>query len=102
MSKHQAEPKTFAEKVSAQLQEAKSQIEALEASAKGTLGQAEIAAINDLKTKSQEIDKKSQDLKTAGETKAAQLKAEIDADLAKFKAAAEQLRSKPTRKSAAK
>jgi len=102
VSKHQAEPKTFAEKVSAQLQEAKSQIEALEASAKGKLGQAEIAAINDLKTKSQEIDKKSQDLKTTGEAKAAQLKAEIDADLAKFKAAAEQLSAKPKSKSAAK
>jgi hypothetical protein len=102
VSKHQAKPTTFAEKVSAQLQEAKSQIEAIEASAKGKLGHAEIEAINDLKTKSQEIDKKSQDLKTTGEAKAAQLKAEIETDLAKFKAAAEQLTTKPKSHSATK
>ncbi len=43
----------------------------------GKLAQAEIDAINSLKAKRQEIDKKRQDLKTSGEAKAAQIKAEI-------------------------
>ena len=50
--------KAFEEKLSAQLQEAKSQIEGIEAHAKGKLAQAEIDAINGLKIKRQEIDKK--------------------------------------------
>ena len=102
MSKHQAEPKTFEEKVSAQLHEANSQIEAIEARAKGKLAQAEVNAINGLKTMRREIDKKSQDLKTSGEAKAAQIKAEIEADLAKFKASLEQFSTKVKSHSAAK
>jgi uncharacterized protein involved in exopolysaccharide biosynthesis len=58
------------------------------------LAQAEIDAINSLKAKRQEIDKKRQDLKTSGEAKAAQIKAEIEADLAKFKASLDQFGTK--------
>lgn len=77
ISRHHAEPKTFAEKVSAQLHEAKSQIEAIEASTKGKLAQAEVDAVKSLKTTRHEIEKKSQQLRTAGEAEAAQIKAEI-------------------------
>jgi len=102
VSKHHAEPKTFEEKVNAQLHEAKSQIDAIEAGGKGKLAQAEVNAINSLKTMRQEIDKKSQDLKTSGEEKATQIKAEIEADLAKFKASLEQFGTKAKGQSAAK
>ena len=94
MSEQSAGTKAFEEKVSAQLQEAKSQIEGIEARAKGTMAQAEIDALNGLKAKRQEIDKKRQDLKTSGETKAAQLKADIEADMAKFKTSLDQLGTK--------
>lgn len=102
MSRHHAETKTFEEKVSTHLHEAKSQIEAIEASAKGKLAQAEVDAINSLKKQRQEIDKKSQHLRTSAETNAAQIKAEIEADIAKFNAAVEQFGSKLKSKSASK
>lgn len=94
MAEQSAEIKAFEEKVSAQLQEAKSKIDGIEAQAKGKLAQAEIDAINSFKVKRQEIDKKRQDLKTSGEGKAAQIKAEIEADMAKFKASLDQFGTK--------
>ena len=102
MSGHHAEPKTFEQKVSAHLHEAKSQIEAIEAGTKTKLAQAEVDAIHSLKKQRQEIENKSQDLKTSGEAKAAQIKAEIEADIAKFNAAVEQFGSKLKSKSASK
>jgi hypothetical protein len=102
VSRHHVEPKTFEEKVSAQLHEAKSQIESIEASAKGKLAQAEIDAISSLKTTRHEIDKKSRELKTAGEARAAQIRAEIEADLAKFNAEVQQFGSKLKGKAATK
>lgn len=100
MSRHHVEPKTFEEKVSAHLHDAKSQIEAIEASAKGELAQAEVDAINSLKKQRQEIEKKSQDLKTSGQERAAQIKAEIEADIAKFNAAVERFGAKLKSKAA--
>jgi hypothetical protein len=102
VSRQHGEPKTFEEKVSAHLHEAKSQIEAIEASAKGELAQAEVDAIKSLKKQRQEIEKKSQDLKTSGGAKAAQITAEIEADIAKFNAAVEQFGAKLKSKSATK
>ena len=102
MSRHHVEPKTFEEKVSSHLHEAKSQIEAIEASAKGELAQAEVDAVKSLKKQRHEIEKKSQDLKTSGDGKAAQIKAEIEADIAKFNAAVEQFGAKLKSKSATK
>lgn len=102
MTRHHAEPKTFEEKVSAHLHEAKSQIEAIEESAKGKLAQADVDAINSLKTARHEIDKKSQQLKTAGEPDAARIKAEIDADMTKFKASLEQFGTKLKSRAATK
>ena len=94
MTERSAEIKAFEEKVSAQLQEAKSKIDEIEAHTKGKMAQAEIDAIKSLKTKRQEIDKKRQDLRTSGEAKATQIKAEIEADLAKFKASLDQFGTK--------
>ena len=72
---------TFEENVSAQLEKSKSQIKEIEGLAKGIASQAETDAINALKNKRQEIEKKYQELKTSASTKA---KAAIETDLAKF------------------
>jgi ribosome-associated translation inhibitor RaiA len=102
MSDQSVGTKAFEEKVSAQLQEAKSQIEAMEARAKGTMTQAEIDAINGFKQKRQEIDKKRQDLKISSEAKAAQLRTEIDAEIAKLKTSLEHFSTKVKSRAAAK
>ena len=92
MSEHLKEIKAHAEKLGAQLQEAKSQIRAIEAHHKGKDAQAEIDA---LKTRAHEIDKKHHSLKTIGEVAAAMaLKAEIEAHLAKLKSGLEQFGTK--------
>src|SRR5579859_5495126 len=94
MSEQSAAIKAFEEKVSAQLQEAKSKIDEIEGHAKGKMAQAEIDAINNLKSKRQEIDKKRQDLKTSSEARAVQIKAEIESDMSKFKASLDQFGAK--------
>lgn len=82
MSEHIEELKAHGEKLGAQLQEAKARIQVIEARHKGKEAQAEIEA---LKSKSHEIDKKHQHLKTIGEVaKAAVVKAEIEAELARL------------------
>jgi len=94
MSEQSAGMKAFEDKVSAHLNETKSQIAEIEARAKGQLAKAEIDTINGFKTKSQEIEKKRQDLKATGGEKAAQIKAEIEASAAKLKASVEQFGAK--------
>jgi hypothetical protein len=83
--------KVFEDKVSAQLHDAQSQFEKIEARGKEKLAQAEIDSINLLKSRRREIEKKREDLKTAGYEKAAQIKTEIEADLAQLGGALEQL-----------
>jgi F0F1-type ATP synthase membrane subunit b/b' len=85
MSTQNVTTKAYEEKISAQLQQAKAQLGEFEARAKGKAAQAEIDTINRLKTKHEEIDKKRQDLRTVGEAKVDQAKAEIDAEVAKLK-----------------
>ena len=94
MSEQSSGIKQFEEKINAQMRESKARLDALEARAKEKNAQAEIATINNLKAKKQEINAKLQDLKKSGEAKAAQVKPEIDADVAKIKAALDQLSSK--------
>jgi ribosomal protein L9 len=91
-----AEIKAYQEKINAQLQEAKAVLNGLEAHAKGKLAQSEIDTIARLKAKNQEIEKKvHHDLKTVGEVAiAAKVKADIDADVAKFKTSVDQLSAK--------
>ena len=92
MSEHLNEIKAHAEKLGAQLEEAKSQIRAIEAHHKGKEAQAEIDA---LKSRAHEIDRKHHALKTIGEVAtAAVIKAEIEASLAKLKSGLEQFGTK--------
>jgi len=92
VSEHIKEMKAHAEKLGAQLEEAKSQIRAIEAHHKGKEAQAEIDA---LKTRAHEIGKKHHSLKSIGEVATAMaLKAEIEAHLAKLKAELEQFGTK--------
>lgn len=86
--------KAYEEKISAQLQQAKAQLGDFEARAKGKMAQAEIDTVNRLKTKHQGIDKKRQDLKTSGQAKVGQAKAEIDTELAKLKTSMAELATK--------
>ena len=80
-----SDTKAYEEKINAQLQQAKAQLNEFEANVKAKASPAQIETINRLKAKHQEIDKKRQNLKTAGDAKAGQVKAEIDADVAKLK-----------------
>ena len=91
-----AEIKAYQDKINAQLQEAKALLNGFEAHAKGKMAQSEIDAINRLKAKHQEIEKKvHHDLKTAGEVAiAAKVKADIDAEMARFKTSVDQLDAK--------
>jgi hypothetical protein len=91
-----AEIKAHEEKINAQLHEAKALLEQVEAHAKKTKAQAEIDKINALKTRKQEIEKKVHKLlKTAVEAKAAvQIKADIDAELAKLKTSLDEVGTK--------
>lgn len=84
----------FEEKIYAQLQDAKAKLEKLEAAAKGKLAQAEIDAMNHLKTKRLEIEKQRQELKTAAAAKADQIKAEIESEMPRFKEALDRLHAK--------
>jgi hypothetical protein len=79
------EIKAFEDKVRARWQEAKARIDEIEAHSRGKWAQAEIDAINGFKTKRGEIERKSQELQRSPEAKAAQLKAEIEAEVAKLK-----------------
>ena len=79
------ETKAFEEKINAQLQQTKAQLGEFEAQAKGRAAQAEIDTINRLKSQHQAIDRKRQELKTVGDAKAGEVKAEIDHDVAKLK-----------------
>ena len=94
MSAQNVATKAYEEKISARLQQANAQLGEVEASAKGKMAQAEIDTINRLKAKHQEIDKKRQDLKTVGDAKVEQVKAEIDADVSKLKSSLSDLAMK--------
>jgi hypothetical protein len=94
MSAQNIEIKAFEEKVNAQLEQAKEQLGEFEARVKGKGAQAEIDTINDLKHKHREIDRKRLELKTLGDAKAGQAKAEIDADVAKLKSSLADLATK--------
>jgi F0F1-type ATP synthase membrane subunit b/b' len=102
MSTQNAGLNAFEEKVNAELKDAKSRIDSIEKSAKGKLAQTAIDAINSFKTKRQEIDKKRQDLKASAGLKAEQLKAELAAEVAKFKGSLEQYSAKLKNQLAAK
>jgi len=89
-----AQLKAYQDKINTQVREAKTRLDELETKAKEQKAQAEVAAINRLKTTRENIDRKVQDLKTAHETNVAQAKAEIDAEVAKLKSSVDELATK--------
>jgi len=86
--------KAYADKVSADIQQGKAMLEQLEAKAKAKRAESEIAAINRLKAANQTIEQKVQELKSAHESHVPTAKAEIDAQIASFKSAIEDLGTK--------
>jgi DNA relaxase NicK len=91
MNAKSTELKLYGDKISAQLQQAKSQIEQFETRASETKAQAEIEAISALKATKKKIDKKLKDLHKSGEPNATQVIAEIETEIANFKTSLEQL-----------
>jgi hypothetical protein len=86
--------KAYEDKVRAQVQEAKAKLEQFEAKAKAQKAETEITAISRLKTAKQDIDRKLQGLKTTQDDHLAHAKADIDADVSKFKASIDTLSGK--------
>ena len=86
--------KAYQDKITNQVKEAKTKLEELETKAKEQNAQAEIAVINRLKTTKENIDRKLQNLKTTNEAHAAQAKADLDADVAKFRSSLDELATK--------
>src|SRR5215468_8807562 len=78
--------KGYEDKINAQMKQAKAKLDQFEAKTKEQHAQAEVTAIDSLKTAKQNIDRKLQDLKTTHETHLERAKASIDADIATFKA----------------
>ena len=86
--------KAYEDKVRAQVQEGKAKLDQFEARAKEKHADAEISAINQLKTSRQDIDRKLQELKTTHESHVAHAREVIDADVAKFRASLDTLAGK--------
>jgi undecaprenyl pyrophosphate synthase len=94
--------KAYADKVGAQIQEGKARLEQLEAKAQVKKAQAEIAAIAGLMTARKSLQQKVQDLTTTHQSNVPRAKAEIDADVASFKSAIDELGAKLKAQFAAK
>lgn len=75
----------FQDKIVAQMQAAEARIQQFEAKATEKRLQAEIAAVNGLKTARQNIERKLNDLATTQEAQIARAKADIDAAAAALK-----------------
>jgi uncharacterized protein YicC (UPF0701 family) len=86
--------KAYAEKVTAQMQEAKARLDQLETKARDKSAQAESAVIKNLKAAKQNIDRRLQDLKTTDESNVSPARADIDADIARLKASIDELAGK--------
>lgn len=81
----------YQDRITALAREAKAKLEEFAIKATGKAAQAEIAAITSLNLAKANIDRKLQDLKSTHQEYQARAKAEIDADVAKFKASVDQL-----------
>lgn len=79
--------KAYVDKIAAQVREAKARLEQFEAKAKEKEAQTNIDEINSLKAARQEIDRKLQDLTMTHDSHVLRAKVDIDADVARFKAA---------------
>jgi hypothetical protein len=94
--------KAFEDKVSAQLQEAKAKIEEIEAQAKVQKALKEIDALKDLEKRRLEIETRCYELKTLGEGKVGEAKADLEARLTKLRASLDQVGAKLKSHAAAK
>ena len=83
-------------KIAAQIHAANTRIDEFEASAKPRLAQAEISAIDGLKTARQNIERMVVDLKTTRDAQVVRTKADIDAAIVSFQASLEDFRRKYT------
>ena len=94
MTVQNAQIKAYEEKIRAELQKRRAEIMELEAGAKSDFAQAQIDLLKDAKAFQKEIEEKLHELKTTGDGNAEQVKAYIDAKMAKLKNSLEQLASK--------
>jgi hypothetical protein len=100
MNAHTQGMKAYEEKIGAQLKEAKAKLDEFEAHLKGKQADAEIELTQAMRTSHHNIEKKREQLKTAGEALATKTKADIDAELAKLKGLSEQLAARIKTRSA--
>src|SRR5262245_24172795 len=93
-SKEQAPTSTlqaYQDKVAAQLRDAKATLDVYEAKARAAGSRAHAQAISSLKTAKTNIDQRLKDLKAASAQTTSRAKADIDADVATFKASIDRL-----------
>jgi hypothetical protein len=86
--------KAFEDKIKAQVGDAKSKLDQLEARAREKRAEAEATTINGLNATKQNIDRKLQDLKATHDAHVAHAKSDIESDVAKFKASVDELGAK--------
>jgi len=86
--------KAHREEIEARLQQGKAKLDGLEATAKERKAHADIEAIKALRAKRDEIQARIHELKTVGEAKTAQVKADIGAKLAAFEEEVNKLATK--------
>lgn len=91
MSAQNRYTKAYEEKIRAQLQQAKAQLVELEARAKSDIAQAGTDLVKDMKAWRREIEEKLQEMKTTGDANAEQVKADIEAKVAKMKSSLTEL-----------
>ena len=84
----------YVAKVRGQVQDGKAKLDQLEAKAKDKRAQTETDAIARLQTAKQNLDQKIQDLKSTSQVHVARAKADIDADVAAFKASVDEIASR--------
>ena len=90
----QAQPATiraYEDKVKAQLAEAKSKLDLLEATAREKQAQVEITAIAGLKTAKENIDRRIRDLKTTSDASLSRAKAAVESDVASLRTSIDNL-----------
>jgi hypothetical protein len=86
----------YEDKIAAQIRAANVRIDEFEAKAKPKRAEAEIAAINGLKTARQNIERMLVDLKTTRDAQVVRAKADIDKAIVAFQASLEDFRRKFT------
>jgi hypothetical protein len=88
--------KAYEDKIAAQIHAANTRIDEFEASAKPRRAEAEITAINGLKTTRQNLERMLADLKTTRDAQVVRATADIDAALAAFQTSLGDFRRKFT------